>query len=114
MKWKLPPPRTPCFGWPLPFHWRAFGAISQKTHFCTMGAVADIINMEDWSRMRMWLLAIAVAILGSCSAACERPHRSEQVDLSHGDTAPGCRYLVGGLSVRHAAWSSRPAVALKH
>jgi uncharacterized membrane protein YedE/YeeE len=43
----------------------AFGALSQKTHFCTMGAVADIINMEDWSRMRMWLLAIAVAVLGS-------------------------------------------------
>lgn len=42
-----------------------FGAIGQKTHFCTMGAVSDILNMGDWSRMRMWLLAIAVAILGA-------------------------------------------------
>ncbi len=42
----------------------AFGAIAQRTHFCTMGAVADIVNMGDWTRMRMWLLAIAVAILG--------------------------------------------------
>jgi uncharacterized membrane protein YedE/YeeE len=41
-----------------------FGFIGNKTHFCTMGAVADIINMGDWSRMRMWVLAIAVAILG--------------------------------------------------
>ena len=41
-----------------------FGAIAQRTHFCTMGAVADIVNMGDWSRMRMWLLAMAVAILG--------------------------------------------------
>jgi uncharacterized membrane protein YedE/YeeE len=42
----------------------AFGAISQRTHFCTMGAVADIVNMGDWTRMRMWVLAMAVAMLG--------------------------------------------------
>jgi uncharacterized protein len=42
----------------------AFGAIAQRTHFCTMGAVADIVNMGDWLRMRMWVLAIGVAILG--------------------------------------------------
>jgi uncharacterized protein len=42
----------------------AFGAIAQRTHFCTMGAVADIVNIGDWSRMRMWVLAIGVAILG--------------------------------------------------
>jgi uncharacterized protein len=42
----------------------AFGAIAQRTHFCTMGAVADIVNMGDWSRMRMWLLAMGVAMLG--------------------------------------------------
>lgn len=42
----------------------AFGAIAQRTHFCTMGAVADIVNIGDWTRMRMWLLAIAVAIVG--------------------------------------------------
>ncbi len=41
-----------------------FGAIAQRTHFCTMGAVADIVNMGDWGRMRMWLLAIGVATLG--------------------------------------------------
>ena len=42
----------------------AFGAIAQRTHFCTMGAVADIVNIGDWSRMRMWALAIGVAMLG--------------------------------------------------
>lgn len=41
-----------------------FGAIAQRTHFCTMGAVADIVNMGDWTRMRMWVLAIGVAMLG--------------------------------------------------
>jgi uncharacterized membrane protein YedE/YeeE len=42
-----------------------FGAVAQRTHFCTMGAIADIVNMGDWNRMRQWLLAIAVAILGT-------------------------------------------------
>jgi len=42
-----------------------FGFVANKTNFCTMGAVSDIHNMGDWSRMRMWLLAIAIAILGS-------------------------------------------------
>jgi uncharacterized membrane protein YedE/YeeE len=41
-----------------------FGAIAQRTHFCTMGAVADIVNIGDWSRMRMWALALGVAMLG--------------------------------------------------
>ena len=41
-----------------------FGALAQRTHFCTMGAIADILTMGDWTRMRMWVLAIAVAVLG--------------------------------------------------
>lgn len=42
-----------------------FGAVANKTNFCTMGAVSDVVNMGDWNRMRMWLLAIAVAVLGT-------------------------------------------------
>ena len=42
-----------------------FGAVANKTHFCTMGAVSDVVNMGDWNRMRMWLLAIAVATAGA-------------------------------------------------
>ncbi len=41
-----------------------FGAIAQRTHFCTMGAVSDIVNMDDWQRMRQWALAAGVAMLG--------------------------------------------------
>jgi uncharacterized membrane protein YedE/YeeE len=41
-----------------------FGAITQRTHFCTMGAVADIVAMGDWTRMRMWVMAIGVAMIG--------------------------------------------------
>lgn len=42
----------------------AFGAIGQRTKFCTMGAISDVVTMGDWTRVRMWALAIAVAILG--------------------------------------------------
>ena len=41
-----------------------FGAIAQRTHFCTMGAVSDIVNMQDWTRMRQWGLAAGVAMAG--------------------------------------------------
>lgn len=43
----------------------AFGAVAHRTNFCTMGAVSDIVNMGHWGRMRMWLLAIAVATVGA-------------------------------------------------
>jgi len=42
-----------------------FGAVGNKTNFCTMGAVSDWVNMGDTSRLRMWLLAMAVALIGS-------------------------------------------------
>jgi hypothetical protein len=42
-----------------------FGAVGHKTNFCTMGAVSDWVNMGDTNRMRMWLLAIGVAVLGA-------------------------------------------------
>jgi uncharacterized protein len=41
-----------------------FGAIAQRTHFCTMGAVSDVVNMGDWARMRQWALAAGVAMVG--------------------------------------------------
>ncbi len=42
-----------------------FGFVANKTNFCTMGAVSDIVNMQSWERMRMWLLAIAIAIVAA-------------------------------------------------
>jgi uncharacterized membrane protein YedE/YeeE len=40
-----------------------FGALCQRTRFCTMGAISDIYTMGDWRRARMWALAIAVVVL---------------------------------------------------
>ena len=42
-----------------------FGAVANKINFCTMGAISDVVNMEHWGRMRLWLLVIAVALIGS-------------------------------------------------
>ena len=42
-----------------------FGAMATRSNFCTMGALSDVVNMGHWGRMRMWLLAIAVAIAGT-------------------------------------------------
>ena len=41
-----------------------FGAIAQRSHFCTMGAISDVVNMGDWTRMRQWGLAVGVAMFG--------------------------------------------------
>ncbi|UCE90110.1 MAG: YeeE/YedE family protein [Pseudomonadota bacterium] len=40
------------------------GAVVNKTNFCTMGAVSDWVNMNDTGRLRAWLFAIGVALLG--------------------------------------------------
>ncbi|OGI39994.1 MAG: hypothetical protein A2140_02625 [Candidatus Muproteobacteria bacterium RBG_16_62_13] len=40
------------------------GAVVNKTNFCTMGAVSDWVNMEDKGRLRAWMLAISVAMVG--------------------------------------------------
>ena len=41
-----------------------FGAIVQRTGFCTMGAISDLATMGDWTRMRQWGLAAGVATIG--------------------------------------------------
>jgi uncharacterized membrane protein YedE/YeeE len=72
-----------------------FGAVAHKTNFCTMGALSDIVNMGHWGRMRMWLLAMAVAMLGAGLLAY-----TGQIDLSKSvvqrPTLPWLSLLVGG------------------
>ncbi|ROR29790.1 YeeE/YedE family protein [Inmirania thermothiophila] len=41
------------------------GAVANKTNFCTMGAVSDLVNMGHTGRIRAWLFAIAVATAGT-------------------------------------------------
>ncbi len=75
------------------------GAVANKTNFCTMGAVSDWVNMGDTGRMRAWLLAIAVAILGVVALEA-----SGKATIGTGTFPPyrtpnlaWLRYVLGGL-----------------
>jgi len=74
-----------------------FGAAAQRSNFCTMGAVSDVVNVGDWTRMRMWLMAIAVAILGANAL-----HLAGLIDLSKSlyqtPNFTWLSYIVGGLA----------------
>jgi len=73
-----------------------FGFVGNRTDFCTMGAVSDVVHMGDWNRMRMWLLAIAVAILGS--NALELAGLIELSDsIYQTSNFTWLSYIVGGL-----------------
>jgi uncharacterized protein len=73
-----------------------FGVVANRTNFCTMGAVSDVVNMGSWGRMRMWLLAIAVALLGSSAL-----HLAGAIDLGKsiypGPSFTWLSYIVGGF-----------------
>lgn len=72
-----------------------FGWVASRTNFCTMGAISDVVNMEHWSRMRMWMLAIAVAMAGTTLL-----YSAGLVDLSKSiyqrTTLPWFSMLLGG------------------
>src|SRR3954463_3853016 len=43
----------------------ASGALVQRSHFCTMGCISDAVLFGSYRRLRVWALAIAVAVAGS-------------------------------------------------
>ncbi|MDH5535124.1 MAG: YeeE/YedE family protein, partial [Betaproteobacteria bacterium] len=75
------------------------GAVVNKTNFCTMGAVSDWVNIGDTGRMRAWLFAMALALIGvlglestatvSLGSNTFPPYRTAQFAW--------LRYIVGGL-----------------
>ncbi len=73
----------------------AFGAIGQATRFCTMGALSDLFTFGDATRLRMWLTAIAIAMLATQAAIA-----SGLFDLSTAiyidPRVPWASMLVGG------------------
>ena len=73
-----------------------FGYAAQRSNFCTMGAIADIHIMEDWTRLRMWALAAATAVVGTTAL-----QMGGLIDV-HGSIYTGTRliwlsHIVGGL-----------------
>ena len=73
-----------------------FGAVASKSNFCTMGAISDVVNMEHWGRVRMWLLAIAVAMIGA-----NWLHSAGMIDLTKSvyqrPALPWLSMVVGGV-----------------
>ena len=45
------------------------GFVMRETRFCTMGAISDVVYLQDWTRVRQWCAAIAVAMLGFAALA---------------------------------------------
>jgi len=73
-----------------------FGFVVERSNFCAMGALSDIANFADYRRWRAWLLASAVALLGTQSLA-----QAGVVDLAL-SMYPGPRvnwlgHILGGL-----------------
>ena len=74
------------------------GFVGNRTHFCTMGAVADWINVGDTNRLRAWLFTIALAVLGVSLLEFQQwiilegthpPYRMASL--------PWLRFILGGL-----------------
>ena len=42
-----------------------FGFVANMTHFCVMGAISDVIHMGSKGRLGAWLLAMAIAVIGT-------------------------------------------------
>ena len=42
-----------------------FGFVANKTNFCTMGAVSDMLHMGSLGRLGAWVFAMGLAILGT-------------------------------------------------
>jgi len=87
------------------FLWSTFaisvvlGMVANKTNFCTMGAVSDLVNMGDSGRFRAWILAATVALIGvlilesmgmvNLGSATLPPYRGGEFQWG--------RYLLGGF-----------------
>jgi hypothetical protein len=73
-----------------------FGFVASRSNFCTMGALSDVVTMGHWGRLRMWILAVAVAIVGTSILAA-----TGQIDIAKSiarrPTLPWLSLLVGGL-----------------
>ena len=86
------------------FLWSTFiiafilGVVVNKTNFCTMGAVSDLVNMGDAGRLRAWILAATVALIGvMLLEALGRVDLSSTLPPYRGSEFQWGRYILGGL-----------------
>ena len=86
------------------FLWSTFilafilGLVVNKTNFCTMGAVSDLVNMGDTGRFRAWVLAATVALIGvMVLEALGRADLSSTLPPYRGSEFQWGRYILGGV-----------------
>ncbi|MBX7200690.1 MAG: YeeE/YedE family protein [Rhodospirillaceae bacterium] len=69
------------------------GAAAFLINFCVLGAVADILFATDWRRMRAWMLAAGIALLGTQSLSAAGLIVAGQPDTA----VPWRAILAGGV-----------------
>ena len=73
-----------------------FGAVANKTQFCTMGSISDWINIGTKNRFRTWMLAIGLAMVGTQTmVALGWIDLTDTIYLGSGFGWVG--YILGGL-----------------
>ena len=74
-----------------------FGFVANKTNFCTMGAVSDMLHMGSRGRLGAWFFAMGLAILGT-----QGLHAAGLVDLAGAmyltPNFGWLGYVVGGIA----------------
>ena len=86
------------------FLWSTFiiaiilGLVVSKTNFCTMGAVSDLVNIGDSGRLRAWILAATVALIGVVILeALGMVNVSSTLPPYRGSEFQWGRYILGGI-----------------
>lgn len=75
------------------------GVVVNKTNFCTMGAVSDWVNMGDKNRLRSWMLAMAVALVGVVALeASGLVNIASSLPPYRGEGFGWLRYIIGGIT----------------
>lgn len=41
------------------------GLVLQRSHYCTMGALSDFFLFGSWRRLRVWILAVSLGVIGT-------------------------------------------------
>lgn len=73
----------------------ALGWLIQRSHFCTMGAISDLVLMGHATRLRQWVLVVVVGMLGLAGMTVLgwlSPFNS----IYAGERFPWVSYVLGG------------------
>jgi len=74
------------------------GAIVNKTNFCTMGAVSDWVNMGETGRLKSWVFAMVIALIGVMAMEMLEIFTLDETRPPYRTTGLAWpRYILGGI-----------------